>query len=94
MSVFYRGFLQAVQQVMVLALKRWGGRFYHQGLSCFLRGLERHKVKTDKDKKKKKKKLQCKWAGSDSEQKLSQATTSSSVMWWRVGKALSQNADL
>lgn len=41
---FYRGLLQAMQQVMVLALKRWAGALPHQGLSCLLGGLGTHKV--------------------------------------------------
>lgn len=36
---FYRGFLQAVQQVMVLALKGRVGDLHHQGLSGLLGGL-------------------------------------------------------
>lgn len=36
---FYRGLLQAVQQVMVLALKRRVGGLPHQGLSCLLGSL-------------------------------------------------------
>lgn len=43
---FYRGLLQAVQQVMMLALKRRGGSFPYQGLACLLGGLGTQKVKT------------------------------------------------
>lgn len=40
---FYRGLLQAVKQVMMLALKRRRGRLLHYGLCCLLAGLGKHK---------------------------------------------------
>lgn len=45
---FYRGFLQAVQQVMVLALEGRVGGLPHQGLSCLLGSLRTDRVKKEK----------------------------------------------
>ena len=45
---FYRGFLQAVQQVMVLDLKGRATGLGHQGFSCLLGGLGTHKGEKEK----------------------------------------------